>query len=59
MIIEVRVRMVGDTVTRHLVVEGMERALCGRLTLRPPTLMERWAARCGQCEGTLEKLKKA
>jgi hypothetical protein len=58
MVIEIRVRMVsGGMVTRHLVVQGFEVALCGRLTLRPPLETEQWAHRCRGCETALARME--
>jgi hypothetical protein len=48
--VEIRIRMVASgTVTRHYVVPGYQVALCGLVTLRPPTHMERWAHTCERC----------
>jgi hypothetical protein len=57
--VEVRIRMgAGTAVTRHYVVSGFDRALCGRLTLRPPAPLEAWAPRCGQCETNLSRMER-
>lgn len=57
--IEVKVKVTpAGTVTRHYAVAGFERALCGRLTDRPPTHAERWAQWCGQCEMNLSRMER-
>lgn len=56
--VEVRIRMTRETgITRHYVVRGFETALCGRLTLRPPTPAERRAHRCQACETALARME--
>lgn len=47
----------GGMVTRHYVIRGFEVALCGRLTLRSPTELERWAYRCQSCETALARME--
>ena len=55
--LEVRVRMLApEGVTRHYVVEGHIRALCGRLTLRAPEAWERKAPLCRHCDANADAL---